>query len=471
MRLIYIFIFTIFFTLEVFGEGTIPYELDAKLKSIHLNQNNYSIHIQEVGSNNPIASWNSHKQRAPASVIKLLTIYSGLLELGYDYRWETKFYHTGYIRNGVLKGDLYVKASGDPTLKTADIAPIVSQIKSAGIKKILGNIVIDRTIFDIPNRNNSGFDRHKYSPYNAMPDALMFNKRKSTICVTTRGRRVRINKDVPDQSYKIINKLKIVNGSCRRGRSWPRVGIKTDNSGHSTITLSGKLSKKCGKRTICKVVGRPYRAFYYALKNDLKSRGVQFKGGLKIKKIPKKATYLFSHKSDRLEDVISVIAKKSDNLMARQLMLTLGATQYPTPSTPYKSRKAIERILNQYNILERGTTYIANGSGLSRESKLTAQSLANLLEHGAMNYGQRWMNTLSIAGIDGTIRRRFRYSSVRGRAWMKTGTIRRVANIAGYVEGISGQKYVVVVLVNDKMSARYGRKLANTVIEWVADTL
>jgi D-alanyl-D-alanine carboxypeptidase/D-alanyl-D-alanine-endopeptidase (penicillin-binding protein 4) len=157
--------------------------------------------------------------------------------------------------------------------------------------------------------------------------------------------------------------------------------------------------------------------------------------------------------------------------MARQLMLTLGATQYHEPSTPYKSRKAIERILNQYNILEAGTTYIANGSGLSRESKLTAQSLANLLEHGAITYGQRWMNTLSIAGVDGTIRRRFRYSPAHSRAWMKTGTIRRVANIAGYVEGYSGRKFVVVVLVNDKRSSLYGRKLANKVIEWVVKSL
>jgi len=471
MRLIYIFIFTLFFTLEAFGEGNIPYELKTKLQSIPLKQNSYSILIQEVGSDTPIASLNAHKKRAPASVIKLLTIYSGLLELGYDYRWETKFYHTGFIRDGILKGDLYVKASGDPTLKTADIDPIVSQIQEAGIQKILGNIIIDRSLFDVPNRNNSGFDRNKYSPYNAMPDALMFNKRKSTICVTTRGRKVRINKDIPDQSYRVVNKLKIVNGSCRRGRSWPRVGIKTDNSGRSTITLSGKLSRKCGKRTICKVVGRPYRAFYYALKNKLNSRGINFKGALKLKKVPKKATYIFSHKSDRLEDVISTIAKKSDNLMARQLMLTLGATQYSAPSTPYKSRKAIERILNQYNILESGTTYVANGSGLSREAQLTAQSLTNLLEHGAIHYGQRWMETLSIAGEDGTIRRRFKYSPVHGRAWMKTGTIRGVANIAGYVEGYSGRRYVVVVLVNDRRSSQYGRRLANKVITWVVEAL
>jgi len=157
--------------------------------------------------------------------------------------------------------------------------------------------------------------------------------------------------------------------------------------------------------------------------------------------------------------------------MARQLLLTLGSKLYSPPINTLKGRNAIERILNRYNILEPNSTYISNGSGLSRVSKVTAKSLANLLKHGGVTYGDRWMRVLSIAGIDGTIKRRFRNSTVYGRAWMKTGTIRGVANIAGYVEGASGERYVVVVLVNDKRSAKYGRKLANKVITWVADSL
>ena len=463
--------FFLLFTV-ISAKADIPYELKEKLKAYPINSANYSIHVQEVNSPQPTVSWKSHTQRKPASVIKLLTVYAGLLELGYDYRWETKFFHSGYVRNGVLRGDLYVKASGDPTLATKDVSSIVSQIRESGIRKILGNIIIDRSIFSVPSRNNSGFDKNKYSPYNAMPDAMMFNERRSTICVTPRGRRVRIDRDTPDQSYKIVNKLKIVNGSCRRGRSWPRVSIKTNKSGRSTIFLSGRLSKKCGKRTICKVVSMPHRAFYYTLKQELKKSGISFKGTLKLKKVPRKATYLFSHYSTTLEKIISRIAKKSDNLMARQLLLTLGAKRFTPPSTVFKGSKAVKQILNRHHILERGTTKIDNGSGLSRVSRLTAQSLNNLLIHGALrNDAQRWMNTLSIAGVDGTIRRRFKYSNVHGRAWMKTGTIRGVANIAGYVEGSSGAIYSVVVLVNDRKSAQYGRKLANSVIEWVADRL
>jgi D-alanyl-D-alanine carboxypeptidase/D-alanyl-D-alanine-endopeptidase (penicillin-binding protein 4) len=462
-KFIFLF-FTLLFSLHL-SARSVPNDLAQELSLIPLNKNNYSIHIEAVDSPYPLVSWKSHTRRSPASVIKLLTTYSALLALGYNYSWETKFYHTGKIRNGVLHGNLIVKASGDPTLKSEDLDSIVSQIKDAGIRRIVGNIVIDRTRFKVPNKNNSGFDKNRYSPYNAMPDAMMFNERKSTVCVTFRGRKAKISKDVPDRSYKVINKLKITNGSCRGKRAWPHVSIK-----HSTLIFSGKISRHCSERTVCKVLTKPYLSFYYALRDKMKQSGIKVKGKFKLQKTPKHAQYIFSHYSRSLEEIISIVAKKSNNLYARQILLTLGAKIYGEPGTSYRGRKAIERILGRYNLLEKGTTYIDNGSGLSRSSRVTAQSLANLLKHGYKNYGQRWMNTLSIAGVDGTIKRRFANSSVFGRAWMKTGTIKHVANIAGYVEGVSGRMYVVVVLVNDKYSAKYGRKLANTVIEWVADT-
>ena len=464
MNKIKIFLLTLLSPLLLFS-GTLPYDLEEKISSIPLNRNNYSIFIQSTSNSIPLASWHVHKKRSPASVIKILTTYAALMELGYDYHWETKFYHTGTIKRGVLRGDLVVKASGDPTLKTRDVNSIVAGIKSHGIKRITGNIILDKSIFRISSRNNSGFDRNTYSPYNAMPDALMFNQRKSTVCVAPHGRKIYIDKDVPDLSYNVINKLKVVNGSCRGSRAWPRVSVRKNN-----IIFSGKLSRHCPNRKVCRVITKPHLSFYYTLKKKIQNSGIKYNGRMKLKKTPKSAKYLFSHYSKSLEEIISVTAKKSNNVFARQIMLKLGVTQYGEPGTLQKGRNGVERILKRHHILEEGRTFIENGSGLSRVSKITAQSLGNLLLDGYHNYGDRWMQTLSIAGVDGTIRRRFKYSSVFGRAWMKTGTIRKVANIAGYVEGISGERYVVVVLVNDKYSRKYGRKLANKVIEWVADT-
>ncbi len=450
---------------SLYGEP-IPFDLKEQLNAIHLNKNNYSIFVKPISTRRPIVSWYAHKKRTPASVIKILTTYASLMALGYDYRWKTNFYYTGTIRRGILRGDLIVKAGGDPTLKTSDVNSIVRKLKNHGIKRITGNIILDKSIFRISSRNNSGFDKNRYSPYNAMPDALMFNQRKSTVCISPKRGKIYTTKDIPDLSYRVINKMRITNGSCRGSRSWPRVSIK-----NRSMIFSGKISKHCGTRKVCKVVTKPHLSFYYTLKDKIKKSGIKYSGKMKLKRTPKSAKYLFSHLSKPLEKIISITAKKSNNLFARQIMLTLGVKEYGKAGTLQKGRNAVERILNRHHILERGKTFIENGSGLSRISKITAQSLANLLQDAYQNYGTRWMETLSIAGIDGTIHNRFKYSTVFGRAWMKTGTIKGVSNIAGYVEGASGELYIVVVLVNDRYSRRYGHRLANTVIEWVADTL
>jgi len=461
-------IFTIIIT---FANSNIPDELEYEISQIPLSRYSYSIYIKNIDTGEEIASWNIYNPMKPASVIKLLTTYAGVLGLGFDYRWETKFFHSGYIRNGVLHGNLIVKASGDPTLKSQDIPEIVDNLQALGIRKILGDIVIDRSLFQVPWQNSSKFDKNRYSPYNAMPDAIMFNERKSTLCITPNGRTVKIDRVDDDKSYKIVNRLKLVNKSCKRGYSWPKVRIKTDINQRSTIFLSGKLSKRCGTRTICKVISMPHRAFYYALKSELKRRGIKFVGTLKLRRVSKRDKYMFSHYSPPLEEVIATILKKSNNLVARQLFLTIGTLYYQPPINTLKASTAVKRILNKHNILADDYTIIQNGSGLSRVSRVSTKTLANLLEDAYFNYGYRWLDSLAIAGIDGTIRRRFQNSTVYGRAWMKTGTIKHVSNIAGYVEGLSGDKYIVIVLVNSPKSAKYGKVLANRIIEWVADNL
>ena len=280
------------------------YALPAGINSIinksGIPKNDISIYIKEAGNGGrELASLNASKIRTPASVVKVMTTYAAVLKLGFDYRWPTQFYTVGKLKNGVLKGDLVVKGFGDPTLSTRDLKSIVANIKAKGIKKITGNIVIDRTYFNVGTKNNSGFDKNTYSPYNAMPDAMMFNERISTICVTPNKNDVR--KKVIDGSYKIKNNLQRVNKPCKGRYSWP--GFKIDNSSAiPEVWLRGKISKKCGKRDICKVITKPYKSFYYALRADLKKVGISVGGGMRINKIPKNAHKLFTHYSRSLEN-------------------------------------------------------------------------------------------------------------------------------------------------------------------------
>ncbi len=424
-----------------------------------------SIYIKEAGnSNRVVASLNANTPRTPASVIKVLSIYAAVLKLGFNYRWPTQFYTAGRIASGVLRGDLIVKGFGDPTLSDKDLPGLVAQIKAKGIRKITGNIVIDRSYFNVGTKNNSGFDRHTYSPYNAMPDAMMFNERISTICVTPRQNSV--TKQIPDGSYRLVNNLKPVNKPCRGRYSWP--SFKIDKSqAIPTVLLRGPISKKCGTRKLCQVITKPYKTFYYALKDALQKGGVAVNGGFRINKVPANAKVLFTHYSKPLEKIVSKTAKKSNNLYARHLMLYLGAQMYGAPSTLKKGRSAVEYILKSRGALRGGTLHVDNGCGLSRTSKITAKLLADVLDHAYSKYGRRWMNILSIAGVDGTIKRRFRGTVVRNRAWMKTGTLKRVKNIGGYVKSRNGRLYTVVILVNSKAGNWKASQLQNNIIKWM----
>jgi D-alanyl-D-alanine carboxypeptidase/D-alanyl-D-alanine-endopeptidase (penicillin-binding protein 4) len=139
------------------------YALPAGISSIvnksGIPRSDISIYIKEVGKKGrELASLNADTARSPASVIKVMTTYAAVLKLGFDYKWPTNFYAQGKIKNGVLQGDLIVKGFGDPTLSSRDLPGIVAKIKAKGIRKITGNIVIDRSYFKVSTKNTSGFD-------------------------------------------------------------------------------------------------------------------------------------------------------------------------------------------------------------------------------------------------------------------------------------------------------------------------
>ena len=443
----------------------LPAGLEAIIGKSGIPRADISIYIKEAGhSNRVIASLNAAKTRTPASVVKVFTLYASVLKLGFDYRFPTQFYMAGSLKNGILHGDLLVKGFGDPSLSEKDIPNIVRRIKAKGIGKITGNIVIDRTYFNVGTQNNSGFDKHTYSPYNAMPDAMMFNERVSTICVVPNKNDV--HKKVSDGSYIVTNHLQRVNKPCRGRYSWPAVKID-ESKALPEVVLKGKISKRCGNRNICKVITKPYKSFYYALKDALSNEGIVVAGTMKLRKIPPHARILFTHYSKSLEKIVSKTAKKSNNLYARHLLLFLGAKLYGAPATLSKGRKAVKQILRSDGVMGSGNFRIDNGCGLSRSAKLNAKLLAKLYDHAYDRYGTRWMKTLSIAGVDGTIKRRFRGTVARNRAWMKTGTLKHVKNIGGYVKSRAGKVYTAVILVN----TRYGRwkaaKLQNDMIIWL----
>ena len=425
-----------------------------------------SIVVRSAKSGNILSSLNPDTVRKPASVMKVLTTYSALLELGTHFRWPTKFYYHGSYKKGTIDGDLIVKGYGDPTLSAKDIPGIVRRLKALGIKSISGDIVIDRSFFDVPDRVSSGFDSHRFSEYNAMPDALMFDDHLSTIIVQPKKGKIEAHKAIQDRSYVLVNNIKPSNKSCAGNRSWPRILVNTEGV-LPRVTLSGTMSLKCRPRHIRKLVTHAYQSFYYTLRAEMIRQGITFHGTLRQAKTPEGARALFTHYARPLIDIVAKTNKKSNNLYARHLLLLLGAKRYGAPATEEKGRDAVAQILGNIG-LKSSSIYLDNGCGLSRQSRITARALSDILQSADRHYGRQWRRVLSIAGIDGTIRKRFRRSVAKGRAWMKTGTLKDAKNIAGYVRSKRSKKlYSVVVLYNGREKWK-GSALQNQIINWLA---
>jgi serine-type D-Ala-D-Ala carboxypeptidase/endopeptidase (penicillin-binding protein 4) len=422
-----------------------------------------SVYIKQTNSDRAIVALDIDTQRSPASLVKVYTTYAALLALGYDYRWRTEFYASSPLKQGVLQGDLIVKGYGDPTLKSEDIPGIVRGLRAQGLRKIEGDILIDRSYFEAQGAISANFDENRYSPYNALPDALMFNQQTSTFSLERKKGSYQVVKKIPGESYRIDNEIRSVTGSCRGQRAWPKIKI-IQNDAMPKVHLSGTLSKHCRKRTFAYVVTPAYREFYAALSRALQQAGIAYTGNLIEAEMGAKPQKLYTHYSPTLEEVIAKTSKQSNNLFARHLLLTLGAELLGAPSTLDKGRKAVTQILNRYRLLDTPKCYIDNGCGLSRISTTTARSMVQTLEHAYAHYGQRWMKSLAIAGEDGTIKRRFRSSIVKNRAWMKTGSLKGVRNIAGYLRSESGALYTVVIIINSKRAQKWGTKFQNDIL-------
>jgi D-alanyl-D-alanine carboxypeptidase/D-alanyl-D-alanine-endopeptidase (penicillin-binding protein 4) len=429
-----------------------------------IDRNHIGILISETKTGRLLAEHRADHSFLPASVIKLATTYAALLEFGSDWRWPTRFYYTGAFDHGVIEGDIVVRAYGDPTLSIKDIPSVVKRLKQVGVRHVRGNLLIDRSFFSVGGRISSGFDNHPYSEYNAMPDALMFDDHLCRISIDTASGVPIVKKETPDNGYHVVNKLHVVSKACRRNYSWPRIKVDRE-SDVPTVILSGKLSRHCPPRVIKRVLDYPYTGFYGALRQEMEKQGITMDGQLKLGKTPENARALINHHSAPLKKILAKTNKKSNNLYARHIFLLLGARVQGLPGTESKGRKAVRKILSRKGIMGEETK-LDNGCGLSRRSRTTARMFQRLLQHAYRHYGWEWIETLAIAGIDGTIKKRFRNTPVKHRAWLKTGTLKNAKNIAGYVKGRSGRLYTVVILYNGQKRWK-GSLLQNQILKWI----
>ena len=444
----------------------LPWGIRKVLQDSKVNPGGMGVFVLRIGDRQPMLVFNENRPHVPASVMKLVTTYASLGILGPNYRWPTEVYMAGNLRGGTLNGNLIIKGYGAPDFKTEDLRQILRQLRRKGIRNINGNVVFDTSYFRPPDINPGAFDGKRYETYNAQPDALLFNEKTSEFIVQNVAGRATVYTPTPAQNVRIVNQIRSVRGRCRGRARSPRISVSPKAAGY-VVTFSGRFSTRCGKRSYKKAITDSSSMIFASMQRYWKQDvGGNMQARFVRGTTPGNARLLYRHHSAPLAQIIKEINKESNNLMARQLMLTIGARKFGAPSTPQKGEAAVKQWLNSQG-LKFAELRIENGSGLSRWSMISARHVGELLLHAYRSpYRQYLMNSLAIAGKDGTIKKRFRGTPIAGRGRFKTGSLRDARALAGYVQGVDGKEYIVVILHNGMDARRRGKKAHDALVEW-----
>ena len=411
----------------------------------------------------------SHRANAlvnPASVMKLVTTFAALDTLGADYTWKTRFYADGPVKDGVLLGNLYIQGGGDPKLVLERIVADFAALQARGVQKVRGDIVLDHEIFAPGPSDPAGFDGQALSPYNSAPDGLLVNFKSLIFTFTPEPDSgiARIRSEPPIADVLIDAQVPLSAKSCN---DW-RGELQADFADPNRVQFGGSYPVKCGERVWpvaytdpASYARRVLQALYLGLGGNL---GGEVRDG----RTPNDATWLMDAPSQPLGELIADVNKFSNNVMAQQMFLTLGL-QGGRPATFAASRAAVAAWWPRAMGSDVPTPTLENGSGLSRDERTSARALGQLLRRAAAHpQAAVFANSLSIAGVDGTgqrMRDRGLAPESMGNAQLKTGTLRDVASVAGYATGRSGQRYVVVGIVNHPL-APAARAALDALVEW-----
>jgi D-alanyl-D-alanine carboxypeptidase/D-alanyl-D-alanine-endopeptidase (penicillin-binding protein 4) len=427
-----------------------------------------SIVVRDAANGTLMLDMNPTTPRTPASVMKLLPTYAALDILGPAYTWKTRAWTDGTLSRGVLTGNLYLQGGGDPLMNIERWWRFVTDLRQTGLRRIDGNIVIDNSRF-APNAETPGdFDNRPWRTYNVLPDALLVNLQSAEFLIrpSVSGRGIEVEVDPRPDNLVIENRAQLVTGRCRgRARG---VAITTPRSDPNRIVVTGKLSSSCGPQIARRVImGAPEFAFG-TFATLWKQQGGELTGGMARGITPKTAKLLVKQDSLTMAEIVRVTNKFSSNVMARSLVLTLAAENSEAPATPEVGGKVIGEWLQRQG-LAFSELVIGNGSGLSREARISADSLARLLVAAwTGRYAPEYLASLPLGGLDGTLKRRFAGLAEANRVRMKTGTLNGTSSLAGYVTAADGRTYSTVIIVNHPgVQNGPGEAVQTAVVRWV----
>lgn len=452
--------------------GDIPVDIQQILKKHKVPQQSFSLYIKELHSAEPWIEFNADVPRNPASGIKIITTLAGLYLLGSDYTWKTHFYLDGTLTDGTLDGDLIIVGGGDPFISREVFSHILFTLRARGLQHIHGDLLINNDNFEVESGDPGDFDNKPYRVYNGFSSATLVNFNAQQFNFIPQGDKLHIYADPMVTTMAINNKVKLIKGPCRGRQYNVKYHIK-DNKERVTVTFTGKYPSSCGDHQLLLSVLSNERYIYGVFKSLWENMGGKITGtfGTGTSAQASAVKPFYTARSKPLSEIIVHINKHSNNIMARQLFLTISKESQQDEQNKgekISARQAIKEWLATIGV-PTADLLIDNGSGLSRQSRVSAVTLGKLLEYAYhSSYQPEFMASLPIWGVDGTLKKRDKGMLPAGHVRIKTGSLNNVGALAGYVSGAGKKHYVIVALQNYAGAhGQSGKQVQDDILNWL----
>ena len=443
---------------------SLPPVVAAAFKRVAIPSNAVGTYVQEIDNSRILIAANTRSPFNPASTMKLVTSAAALDLLGSTYTWKTRVFANGVQSGDVLQGDLIFKGGGDPKLVLENFWLFLRQIRARGIRDIQGNVVLDRSVFEEGVFDSSRFDGDPAKPYNAGPDALLVSYKALDLhFLPDPATGVATVTSDPALAGVTLVPPQLSDEECGNWQAKLRLSITP-----TRIAFDGRMPASCGERDwIVHPFGLTQTQYFGAVFRQMwRDLGGSFSGAVVDGVVPLLARLVAERESASLPEVLRDMNKFSNNVMARQVLLTLAAEVDKLPGNTERGAHVVKNWLAARGI-ENPEVIIENGAGLSRIERISAGTLGRML---LMAYRAptmpEFVSSLPLVGFDGTMRRRLQDRSIAGNAHIKTGTLSEVRAIAGYVLAASGKQYAVVSLINHANAAR-GQEAQDLLLQWV----
>ncbi|MGN1402259.1 MAG: D-alanyl-D-alanine carboxypeptidase/D-alanyl-D-alanine-endopeptidase [Bacillus sp. (in: firmicutes)] len=413
------------------------------------------ISVRDASDGREIYTHNADTRLQPASSMKLVTAAAALEMLGPDHHFTTEILTDGKVQGKQLKGNLYLKGRGDPTLLAEHIEGFAANLKSKGIKSIKGNIVADdhwfddvRLSMDLPWTDEQEYYGAQISALTVSPDS---DYDAGTVIVQLQpGKSTAVQPAVmvqPQNSYvKVVNKAKTGDADSKK-----TIKIKREH-GSNIIVVEGSIPLGATAHKTWVAVWEPERLAANLFSEALHSEGIKWNGKILDGETPDKATLLNVHESAPLEEIMIPFMKLSNNTIAETLVKEVGR-QAGEEGSWEEGLAMVEDAFDDLGINPQ-SILMRDGSGVSHVAMISANNLTSLLVKAQSKpWFKAYRTSLPVAGnsnrlVGGTLRNRMKGTEAEGNVIAKTGTITSASSLSGYVTAKGGRELVFSIIIN-----------------------